>query len=316
MKNEVPLQKFLRAKIQNGMNENVAARSDKKYKITIALLLCVIVALSVMLIMAKTKVNTFVIEREQAIVENQNMQTELDSLLKEHEKIKLEYGNMTAELSLKDSIIQSNAEEIQKLIASNAGKNMIQKKLDYLRGITQDYVAQIDKLLTENQELKTEIASVTNDYNKEKETSATLVKDKEELSTQINKAAVLSAYGITAQAIRFRSGNQEEVVDKANRTEKFKITFTIGKNPLVKDGLKDVYVRIARPDNAIMHDGQAFDFNGQNIMYSLKATFHYQQKPVPVSLYYQKTDRIVAGTYHIALFIDGQEIGATALTLK
>lgn len=298
------------------MNENVAGRSVTKYKITIGVLSGIIVILAILLFMAKTQVNTFVIEREQAIADNQNLQTELDSLLTEHQKIKLEYGNMTAELSLKDSIIQANATEIQKLIASNAGKNQIQKKLDYLRGITQDYVAQIDKLLNENQELKTEIAGITDDYNKEKQHSATLVKDKEDLSTQINKAAVLSAYGVSAQAIRFRSGDKEEVVDKASRTEKFKITFTIGKNPLVKDGMKEVYVRIARPDNAIMHDGQSFDFNGQQIMYSLKQTFHYQQKPVPVSLYYEKTDRIVAGTYHIALFIDEQEVGQTSLILK
>ncbi len=298
------------------MNENATAPSARKYKITIGILLGIIAVLTVMLIMAKTEVNTFVIEREQAIAENKGLQNELDSLLTEHKKIKLEYGNMTAELTRKDSIIEANASEIQKLIASNAGKNQIQKKLDYLRGITQDYVAQIDKLLTENQALKSEIAVITDDYKKEKETSASLIKDKEDLSSQINKAAVLSAYGITAQAIRYRTGNQEEVVDKASRTQKFKITFTIGKNPLVKDGMKEVYVRIARPDNAIMHDGQSFDYNGQQIMYSLKQSFNYQQKPVPVSLYYEKTDRVVAGTYHIALFIDGQEIGQTQLNLK
>lgn len=298
------------------MNENAGGSKEKKYKIVIGVLLAIIVALSVMLIMAKTKVNTFVIEREQAIAENQSMQRELDSLLREHEKIKLEYGNMTAELSRKDSIINANADEIQKLIAANAGKRQIQRKLDYLRGITQDYVAQIDKLLNENKELKTEIAGIQENYNKEKEISATLTKDKEALSQQINSAAVLSAYGISAQAIRIRSGNKEEVVDKANRTEKFKITFTVGKNPLVPDCMKEVYVRIARPDNAIMHEGQSFEFNGQQIMYSLKSTFHYQQKPVPVTLYYEKTDRVVAGTYHIALFIDGQEIGQTQLNLK
>jgi DNA repair ATPase RecN len=297
------------------MNENVSAGSVKKYKIIIGVLAAIIVALSVMLIMAKSKVNTFIIEKEQAIADNKSMQNQLDSLLKEHEKIKLEYGNMTAELSRKDSIIQANAEEIQKLIASNAGKNMIQKKLDYLRGITQDYVSQIDKLLTENKALKTEIADITDNFNKQKEENATLAKDKEELNTQINKAAVLSAYGISAQAVRSK-GRTDEVVDKASRTEKFKITFTVGSNPLVKDGMKEVYIRIARPDNAILHDGQSFDYNGQQIMYSLKQTFHYQQKPTPITLYYEKTDRVVAGTYHIALFIDGQEIGQTQLTLK
>ncbi len=298
------------------MNDNLTASGTRKYKIIIGILSGIIVILAVALIMTGSRVRTFVIEKEKSETATLSLQNELDSLLTEHDKIKQEYGNMTKELATKDSIIQANADEIQKLIASNAGKRQIQRKLDYLRGITQDYVNQIDKLLQENQNLKNEIAGITDNYNKEKEHSATLVKDKEQLSEQINKAAVLSAYNVSAQAIRYRSGNREEVVDKAKRTEKIKITFTIGKNPLVQQGMKDVYVRIARPDNAILHDGQSFDYNGQNIMYSLKQSFHYQQKPVPVVLYYEKSDRIVAGTYHISLFVDGEEIGQTKLTLE
>jgi DNA repair ATPase RecN len=298
------------------MNENAPVANAKKYKITIGILSAIIVVLSVLLIITKTKVNTFIIEKEKAVTETQNLQKELDSLLTEHEKIKAEYGNMTHELTRKDSIIQANADEIQKLIASNAGKHQIQRKLDYLRGITQDYVAQIDKLVTENNNLKTEIAGITEDYNKEKEHAAILTKDKENLSEQINKAAVLSANNITATAIRLKSGNKEEVVDKAIKTDKIKITFTMGKNPLVKDGMKEVYVRIARPDNAILQDGSSFEYNGQQIMYSLKQSFNYQQKSVPITLYYEKSDRIIAGTYHIAIFIDGQEIGQTQLALK
>jgi hypothetical protein len=90
----------------------------------------------------------------------------------------------------------------------------------------------------------------------------------------------------------------------------------VGKNALVASGTKEVFVRIARPDNAILHEGQSFEYNGQQIMYSLKATINYQQKPAPVTLYYEKTDRIVAGTYNVAIFSDGQEIGAAQLTLN
>lgn len=298
------------------MNENAPVVSVRKYKITIGILSTIIVVLTVLFIITKSRVNTFIIEKEKAITETQNLQSELDSLLNEHAKIKSEYGNMTAELTRKDSVIQANAIEIQKLIASNAGKHQIQRKLDYLRGITQDYVAQIDKLLKENQELKTEIAGITDDYKREKEQTSILIKDKEKLNEQINKAAVLSASNIIVQAIRYKSGNKEEVVDKAKKTEKIKISFTVGKNPLVKDGTKEVFVRIARPDNAILQDGQSFEYNGQQIMYSLKQSFHYQQKSVPICLYYDKTDRIIAGTYNISIFTDSQEIGQTQLILK
>jgi hypothetical protein len=298
------------------MDDNSASANIKRYKIVIGILLAIILALAVMLIITKTRVHTFVIEKENAVAESLQLQKQLDSVVSEHEKMKKEYGNMTLKLTKQDSVIQANATEIQRLIAASAGKNQIQRKLDYLRGITQEYVAQIDKLLKENAELKTEIAGITEDYNKEKEHAATLTKDKDDLSQQINQAAVLTAYNINVQAIRLKSGGKEEIVDKARKTEKIKISFTVGKNPLVKNGMRAVYVRISKPDNTILHDGQSFEYNNQQIMYSLKQTIDYQQKPVPVTLYYEKTDRIVPGTFHVALFTDGQEIGQGQVTLK
>lgn len=293
------------------------AESTRKYKIIIGILSAAVVILSVLLIITKTRVNTFIIEKERAVSERMGMQNQLDSLLLEHEKIRSEYGNLTAELASKDSLILAQAEEIQKLIASNAGKHQIQRKLDYLRGITQDYVAQIDKLLTENKALKEEIQGTKDELKSQHEKNLALNKDKDELKEQINKAAVLQAYSVVAQGVQIRQGGKkEEVTDKAKKLDKIKISFTIGKNSLAEAGPKNIYVRIARPDNQIINDGQSFAFEGKDIMYSLMQTINYQNKPVSLSLYYEKSDRIIPGTYHIAIFADGFEIGATQLTLK
>ncbi len=288
-----------------------------KYKIIIGIEAAIILALLILLITARSKVNTFIIEKEKAATERQAMQSELDSLLTEHEKIRTEYGNLTQELSVKDSTIQAQADEIQKLIESNAGKRQIQRKLDYLRGITQDYVAQIDKLLKENENLKTEVKSMQDNIKEEQSKSQLIAKDRDALKEQINNAAYLQAQSITVTGIRFRQGGKkEEIEDKAKRVEKIKISFTLARNPLVTDGLKDVFVRIARPDNAILNDGQSFEYDGNQIMYSLKEQVYYKGSPINVTLYYEKTDRIVVGTYHIAVFMDGKDIGQAQLTLK
>ncbi len=296
---------------------NTGQPNIRKYKIIIIAEAAVILLLLVLFITARTRVRTFVIEKEKMVTERQVMQKTLDSLRNEHQKMLTEYGFLTADLKIKDSTIQAQSAEIQKLIESNAGKHMIQKKLDYLRGITQDYVAQIDKLLKENENLKTEVATAQNDIKKEKDKNQVLAKDKEDLTQQITNAAVLQAYGVQATGIRMKSGGKkEEVVDKAKRVEKIKITFTLAKNPLVQPGPKTVYVRIARPDNAILQDGQSFEYHGTQIMYSLMQGFNYDGKPVPVTLYYEKTDRIVPGSYNISVFSDGQDIGQTTLLLK
>lgn len=287
------------------------------YKIIIGVEAVIILVLLILFITTRTKVNTFIIEKEKAISESQILQSELDSLLNEHEKMRTEYGDLTQDLAVKDSTIQAQAAEIQQLIESNAGKRQIQRKLDYLRTITQDYVAQIDKLLKENETLKTEVNNMKENIKEEQNKSLTLQKDKEALTEQINNAAVLQAFSIKAEGIRFKQGGKkEEVVDKARRVEKIKISFTLAKNPLVTEGLKNVYVRIARPDNTILHDGGAFDFEGKSIMYSLSEQIYYKGSSINVKLYYEKSDRIVPGSYNIAVFTDGKEIGQTSLVLN
>ncbi|HNX08245.1 MAG TPA: hypothetical protein PKL96_11730 [Bacteroidales bacterium] len=288
-----------------------------KYKVIIGIESVIILALLALLITSRSKVNTFIIEKDKAVTERNVLQNELDSLLTEHEKIRTEYGNLTADLGLKDSTIQAQAEEIQKLIESNAGKRQIQRKLDYLRGITQDYVAQIDKLLKENENLKTEVKGMQENIKEVQNKSLLLEKDKEVLTEKINSAAVLQANTLTAYGIRFRQGGKkEEAEDKAKRVEKIKISFTLSRNPLVEEGLKTVYIRIARPDQAILNEGSSFEYEGKQIMYSLQEQVYYKGSPIPVNMYYEKSDRIVPGTYHIAVFTDGKEIGQTQLTLK
>ena len=86
--------------------------------------------------------------------QKENLQAELDALMAEHEQIKSEYGELSELLSEKDSTIMANAAEIQKLIASQADYNKIKRQLQRLQNIAQEYVTEIDKLYTENKELK------------------------------------------------------------------------------------------------------------------------------------------------------------------
>ena len=60
---------------------------------------------------------------------NNELQGELDSLLAEHEKIKAQYGDLSDQLSEKDSIIMAHAAEIEQLINSQADYKKIKRQL-------------------------------------------------------------------------------------------------------------------------------------------------------------------------------------------
>ncbi len=298
--------------------------NTKKLKTVIIIEAIVIIILAILLITQTSRVNNIVVQQQESSTMNVGLKTELDSLMKEHQKIKTEYGNLAGKLSLKDSIIQSDAQEIEKLISTQADYNKIKKKLDLLRKMTQGYISQIDSLYRVNKQLNEENTYIKGEFTKEKTKSESLVKDKTELTEKVNMAAVLKAYNITAQPIRLKqSGKKEEAVEKARKVEKIKICFTLAENPVAKPGNRTVYIRIARPDNKIValgsEDTYSFSYKGQTLQYSIKKEVDYQNAAMNVCTYWEKKnpkEEAMKGVYKVNIFLDDNEIGQGQFELK
>jgi len=299
-------------------------QNDKKYKRIIAILVFIILLLLVWLIVEKNRVNTIFVERNTALEKNIELQYELDSLMKEHSKIKNEYGDLSAKLSEKDSIIMANAEEIKKLIASQSDYYRTRKKLDLLRKITQGYVAQLDSLYQVNQALTEENVRIKKDITKERQIRTELTKEKEVLNEKVNMASMLKAYNIKANTVRLRSGGAKEIeTEKAKRVERVNICFTLSENKIATSGKKVIYVRIARPDNQIVSEGKddiySFEYQGQRLQYSMKKEINYENKSQEICLSWDKKDDktpAMIGKYNVAIFVDDYEIGQGQFELK
>jgi hypothetical protein len=291
---------------------------EKKSNNKIFLVVIIVLALSNLvflwlLVNAKKEVKTIIVKQEQTINKNNELQHELDSLLSEHEKIKKEYGDLNGKLDEKDSIILANAEEIQKLISRQADYKQVKKKLDYLRGITQGYVNQIDSLLKINTVLTTENIKIKNDLINEQNKTNELTKDKDQLNEKVTIASNLKAYNVKATGVRVKGEKKEMVTDKAKKIDKIKISFTLSENLIATSGNKTIYVRIAGPDNVILYSGDSeksfFMFNGQKMQYSLKKDFVYQNKAMDVIMYWDNTSRYSTGTYKVTVYVDSYKVG-------
>ncbi|MCF8297477.1 MAG: hypothetical protein K9J13_08055 [Saprospiraceae bacterium] len=301
--------------------DSIKKNSNVGYKTTIVVLSLIIIALLYMLYVTKNEVQTIIVEKVQATNE---LQSELDSLLSEHNLIKQEYGEVSNQLLGKDSIIMANAEEIRKLIASQADYRRIKRKLDFLRGITQGYVNQIDSLFTVNRQLKDENVQITKKYQKEQSKTVELIQEKDVLTEKVEIASMLNAYNIEAYGVRDKGRKEkEQITDKANRVEKLKLCFTLSQNLLVDGGEKLIYVRITRPDNQILSKGKgdlySFMFNGEMLQYSLKKVINYKNQSMNICMFWEKQNKDEAamlGKYNFAIFVDGYEIGQTSIVLK
>jgi len=254
----------------------------------------------------------------------QSLQSELDSVVAEHELIKTEYGELADSLTVRDSVILANAKEIQRLLDTEWEYYKVKKKLALLRKITQGYVHQVDSLFTVNQELKDENQEIKRVYRKEQRKNTELQKVKEELEEKVGQASMLKAYNVTADGIRLKGGSKKEVIeDRARRVEKVKVCFTLAENPVIPAGKKNVYIRIARPDKVIITRSKdiiyTFDYNGEKIQYSMMKEIDYNNKAMDLCLYWTKQDMktpAMTGTYNVAVFSDGQEIGQTNFVLR
>ncbi len=298
--------------MENNQSENKKLRM---YRAVIIILLVIVVVLSWLLISTKSEVRTIIVEKEAAIDE---LQVELDQLMKEHESIKVEYATLSSQLSEKDSVIMAKAKEIEDLINSQADYRKIKKQLDYLRSITQGYVGQIDSLYRVNQMLVEENIEIKQNLQEEQKKTFDLSQNKEELEGKITSAAVLRAYNVTVKPLSMKGTGKETDTDKARRTDAIRVCFTIGENSLIPSGTKDIYLRIARPDNLILTQGSySFIFRGERIQFSEKISVQYNQKSQNACITYKRGDiELMTGDYHINLFADDQMIGEGTFTLK
>jgi regulator of replication initiation timing len=288
-----------------------------KWKIFVAVLALIILGLLFWLFIQRSQLMKLVKEKETEKIE---LQHELDSLLTEHNNVKAAYGTLSDSLAAKDSIIQANAVEIRKLLDTQYEYNRIRKRIGLLQKIAQGYVHQIDSLYNVNRELKAENERIRQDVREEQSKNQTLVKDKEELTQKMSEAAFLKAYNVNVTAYRV-TGTKESATDKAARTDRLRICFTIGENPLVEPGKRSVYIRIMRPDNVVVMKSKydTFTFAGQTIPYSIREDISYQGKAMNLCVDWTKKDTDKAamkGRYTVTVFTDDKEIGSSTFELK
>ncbi len=301
------------------------AQENKKPSLLNIIVIAALALLAIILVFFLVK-NSNKVSDLQAEKEAQRLafQYELDSLLTEHEAIKTEYGNLTELLAEKDSVIQANAVEIKQLLDTQWEYVKVQRKLERLRVISQGYLHQMDSLFTLNRELQAENEEVKAKYEYERSLTKELQKDKETLIEKVEEAAILRAYNIKATPFNLKGAhNKESETDRARRTDLIRVCFSLAENNIAPSGMKDVYLRIARPDNMILvaglGDDYSFVFNGNVLQYSAMRQVDYQNAELKVCADWinrNKAEPMQTGVYVVNVFHGDNEIGQTSFTLK
>ena len=266
-----------------------------------------------------------VIQKEEVLktvfVEKDNVQADLVNLKTDFENLHTNNKKLQADIDEKKAQI----EELIKQAEKNKGNvyliSKLKKETETLRAIMQEYVHTIDSLNTLNKKLIVEKNDVIKKLDEEKNKSSQLNKDKESLQGTIDKASLLSCYGITAQGVDIKKGGKKQsITNKAKRVDAIKVSYSLGENKISKSGSKEIYVRIMTPDGKELakgyDDNYKFKFDGSTGYFAGKTSIDYANKEIGVTTLCEGDGAFVPGKYIIEITCDGVVVGQSSLTLN
>lgn len=208
-------------------------------------------------------------------------------------------------------------EELRITKATNARRIAeLKKELATVRQVMVSYVHQIDSLNQTNQRLTAENKQVREQYAVVQQQAEELQQQNTHLTEKVTRASMLE---ITAFKVTPLNKNDRKT-SNLNQMQKIQFDFTIGKNITSDRGMKQVYMRVVRPDGELITlpnpAQRMFAFENSEIEYSLTKEFEYGGEALDETLYWTVGEILYKGTYNADFFIDGALVASFPFELK
>ncbi len=250
-------------------------------------------------------------------IEKEEMENEYTTFATQYDELQIQINNDSLRQKLESEKLKTQRllEELRQVKSSNAAEIMrLKKELKTVRSVLRSYVIQIDSLNRINEALTTENKAVKQKYTEATRQISTLAEEKKSLNEKVTLAAQLDATNIVIEPKNKRG----KVINKVKNVKKIAISFTIVKNITAKTGERTIYVRIAKPDNDILHKSESdtFAYENRDLIYSIKKYIEYTGEEQSVTVYWDVEEYLPAGTYNVYIFADGNMIGQQSFSMK
>ncbi len=267
------------------------------------------------LLFNEKNVNKELIEEFQ--LEKEDLETEYTNFSQQYDELKMTIANDSLAQLLEQEQLKTQRllEELRTVKSSNAAEiRRLKNELTSLRKVMVGYINQIDSLNRLTNEQKIVIAEVTEKYNNASNQITALTQEKKDLTKQVTLASQLDATGISIQPLNKRDKAAKKVKDVTKLT----ISFSIARNITAPTGDKTLYVRITKPDNDVLTKdaSDTFTFENRQLAYSIKKYIEYTGDEQAVTVYWNVSEFLYAGTYRVDIFCDGNMIGSSSFSLS
>lgn len=179
-------------------------------------------------------------------------------------------------------------------------------------------LAQNDQLKVENQLLATTLDSTKIQLDERKMFTDSLLVQNTALVDVVESAAVLSANSLNVSGVIERSSGKQIPTERAGRSDKIRVCFTVAQNKLVESGDKELYIQVIDPKNNILGVNEQIAFGEETLNYSLISKFNYENKSLPICEYVSKNEKddFEKGNYKVNVFNGRELVSSSMFTMK
>ena len=224
----------------------------------------------------------------------------------------IQNDTLAQQLNAERQRAQQLLEELQRVKANDANYvaeiKRLRKELADVRAVMRHYIAQIDSLQQINKALVAENTEVKAKYNQATTQISNLNTEREQLKETVSE----DEPAISVSPLNKRGKAAKKVKDVRSLV----VNFNIARNPTAKVGGRNAYIRILKPDNTPLTNGETCKYEDQNIEVSIKKYIEYDGEELAVSGIWNVEEYMQAGTYRVAIFVDERMIGSSSFTLN
>lgn len=253
--------------------------------------------------------------KELAEIDKKEMENEYQQFAQQYSEMKTQINNdsIVAQLTAEQEKTQRLLNELRRVKSTDAIEiTRLKKELATVRAVIRSYVMEIDSLNKVNANLTQENTRVKGQYEAATRQIEGLSSERRSLSEKVAIAAQLDATGISLVA-KNKRGKATDQTDKATTLQ---VSFNITRNVTAASGVKDIYVRIMSPTGNLLNGAGSFSYENRTLQYSMKRSVEYNGEETPVTLFWNVSQALVAGTYQVSIFADGNMIGSRSFAFK
>ena len=297
----------------NNSPQAAGGQTSSKGLLILLVIVLLVLAAGIGILTAKLKE----VKRDAAEVQ-EVLETQKKALETDLSNLQLQFGMLETDNDSLKGLAEEQRAHIEKLIKEQ-GDNLYkikqyQKELSTLREVLKSYIAQVDSLNTRNVLLTQEKRDLTMQLNRERSQSQQLAREREALTSTVQKAQELTVADLVVDGLTSRGS----VNVRVNRIAQLQACFTVRANQVAASGERTFYVVVKRPDGGIIPNADmgSFVVQGEEMLYTARRTVNYENKDLDVCIYVDITSTLPAGNYTSIVYCDGQELGRTVTAFK